>query len=183
MTRLKYIDGMSMKAPLLILVAVATVSISSPLLKETRGAPQKLTGCPEGWVDGYPVNIGCLLFSTSARTHWGTANNFCQFEAGGTLAEVATEIQFDFVRTQLGLLEVEGSNMWWLSGTDVGVNGVWKWATSYSPVGDFVWTDASPPIGHRTQNCLALNHTLDFMASNTHCDTTGGFPICQIKPF
>ena len=178
MTRSKYIDGMSMKAPLLILVAVATVSISSPLLKETRGA-----GCPEGWVDGYPVNIGCLLFSTSARTHWGTANNFCQFEAGGTLAEVATEIQFDFVRTHLGLLEVEGSNMWWLSGTDVGVNGVWKWATSYSPVGDFVWTDASPPIGHRTQNCLALNHTLDFMGSNTHCDTTGAFPICQIKPF
>ena len=34
MTRSKYIDGMSMKAPLLILVAVATVSISSPLLKE-----------------------------------------------------------------------------------------------------------------------------------------------------
>ena len=160
-------------------------------------------------MDGYTVNIGCLLFSKSMRRHWGTANNFCQFEAGGTLAEVSTEMQFDFVRTQLALQEVDGSNVWWTSGTDVGVDGVWnilystniysdnrhimihtgvwKWATSYSAVGDFIWTEGSPPTAHRTQNCLALslfhdNHTIDFMGVNTHCDTTGAFPICQIKP-
>lgn len=105
------------------------------------------------------------------------------FQAGGTLAEVATEIQFDFVRTQLGLLNVEGSNNWWLSGTDVGVDGVWKWATSYSPVGDFVWYEGAPPTIHKTQNCLALNVSLDFMGINANCGTTGAFPICQIKPF
>ena len=140
-------------------------------------------GCPEGWVDGYPVNLGCLLFNTTApRTHWGTGNNFCQFEAGGTLAEVATEIQLDFVRAQLALLEVEGSNIWWTSGTDVGVDGTWKWATSYSPVGDFVWSEGSPPTTHRTQNCLVLSYALDFMGINTNCVTTGAYPICQIKP-
>ena len=111
------------------------------------------------------------------------SENIAMFQAGGTLAEVATEIQFDFVRTQLGLLNVEGSNNWWLSGTDVGVDGVWKWATSYSPVGDFVWYEGAPPTIHKTQNCLALNVSLDFMGINTNCATTGAFPICQIKPF
>ena len=111
------------------------------------------------------------------------SENIAMFQAGGTLAEVATEIQFDFVRTQLGLLNVEGSNNWWLSGTDVGVDGVWKWATSYSPVGDFVWYEGAPPTIHKTQNCLALNVSLDFMGINANCGTTGAFPICQIKPF
>ena len=84
---------------------------------------------------------------------------------------------------KLALLEVEGSNIWWSSGTDVGVDGAWKWATSYSPVGDFVWSEGSPPTKHRTQNCLVLSYALDFMGINTNCVTTGAFPICQIKPY
>merc|ERR1712039_536203 len=106
---------MEIKTKLLLILGATTPCLLQPL-QEKHGA-----GCPEGWVDGYPVNIGCLLFDMSQRTHWGTANNHCQFQAGGTLAEVATEIQFDFMRTQLGLLNVEGSNNWWLSGTDVEV--------------------------------------------------------------
>ena len=35
------------------------------------------------------------------------------------------------------------------SGTDVGVNGQWVWATKYTPVGDYVWIPNPLTVGNR----------------------------------
>ena len=33
------------------------------------------------------------------------------------------------------------------SGTDVGVNGQWVWATKYTPVGDYIWVPNPLAVG------------------------------------
>ena len=47
---------------------------------------------------------------------------------------------------KIGILQLweEGGRNWWSSGTDVGRNGVWLWATSCNPVPDFVWIPGYP---------------------------------------
>ena len=92
---------MEIKTKLLLILGATTPCLLQPLLEKHVGDHLSIpfdfdfqgAGCPEGWVDGYPVNIGCLLFDMSQRTHWGTANNHCQFQ-------VRTELGIDFPISQ-----------------------------------------------------------------------------------
>ena len=69
---------------MLVIITQSTLIFRRPILEiKLKILFFQGAGCPEGWVDGYPVNIGCLLFDMSQRTHWGTANNHCQFQVRG----------------------------------------------------------------------------------------------------
>ena len=85
--------------------------------------------CPETWIDGSAVGLGCLLLDSSQDLTWDEANNFCQFTNNATLLEILTEEQLVFTQLELTqLAEEEGGQNWWTSGTDVGRNGVWMFS-------------------------------------------------------
>ena len=68
---------------------------------------------------------------------------------------------------------------WWSSGTDVGRNGVWLWATSCRLVPDLVWIPNYPnnPDNH---NCMTINFKHGFLGSDEMCFYENP-PICQRK--
>ena len=70
--------------------------------------------CPETWIDGSAVGLGCLLFDSSLDFTWDEANNFCQFTSNATLLEILTEEQLIFTQLELTrLADEEGGRNWW----------------------------------------------------------------------
>ena len=125
--------------------------------------------------------MGCLHFKNEQTYQWDDANSICQMDDEATLLEITSEEEMDFVQMELQFLEtVIGSKHWWVAGTDVGVNGNWTWATSWTPVGEFVWAPSFPNT-RPNSNCLMLHYNYDFMATNQACDYEGYYPICQRK--
>jgi hypothetical protein len=47
--------------------------------------------CPEGWVDGSVVDMGCLKFISEQHYSWDDANNYCQNEENAAPLEIHTE--------------------------------------------------------------------------------------------
>ena len=50
----------------------------------------------------------------------------------------------------------DGAKNWWTGATDLGVEGVWKWARSGEIVGDFVWGEGEPGTGKLGLHVAAL---------------------------
>ena len=67
--------------------------------------------CPETWIDGSVVGLGCLLFDSSLDLTWEEANNFCQFTNNATLLEILTEEQLVFTQLELTLLAKEEAEL------------------------------------------------------------------------
>merc|ERR1711936_1224781 len=117
---------------LLVALLIFTVSVHGEVASLTSGV------CPDKWVDATFVDMGCLYFNSSAALPWDETNSLCQMTSNATLVEIRTEMQMAFLQMELNVLaDHEGTRHWWTSGTDVGVNGKWMWATSYTPVEDY----------------------------------------------
>merc|ERR1711971_1312440 len=56
----------------------------------------------------------------------------------------------------------------------------WFWATTLSPVEDFVWANGEPSRSNGTVSCLMLATDFDLMGLSIECDRNE-YPICQIK--
>ena len=147
--------------------------------------------CPEGWVDSSLVNMGCIFLGTSPHT-WDGASKLCH-SLNGTLVEIEDEMQMEFLQMQLQLLEgPDATRPFWAGGrTDndqaPDLKGDWKWATSSSPVGDFVWGERWP-IDARRASCLMLAPSMDYKGSNYYCgdyiqlpSSYHHYPLCQMK--
>ena len=108
------------------------------------------TTCPKEWVDGTDKGMGCLLFNSTKAYHWDDAISYCQKDHEASLLQIITEDQMQFTQsTAIFLAAHEGNHHWWTSGTDVGLNGDWLWATSCSisgclPVDTYVWGPSRP---------------------------------------
>merc|ERR1712109_16471 len=89
---------------------------------------------------------------------------------------------WDFLRSELTLLANTGVwTRWWTSGTDLGREGHWYWASSLAPLPDFVWYPGQPARGHR-ENCAYFDQWQDFMIGDIGCGVNHNiYPICQIK--
>ena len=70
--------------------------------------------CPDTWVDGSLVSMGCLLFHTEGFLTWDDASAFCltQHERARLVA-IETEQEMEFMTLVLGFL---GHHNWWTSG-------------------------------------------------------------------
>merc|ERR1711934_910860 len=115
--------------------------------------------CPDGWVDASFVEMGCLYFnSTKALSSWDDTSSMCQTATpNATLVEIRTEMQMAFVEMEIGVLaDHESPRYWWTAGTDVGINGQWFWASSLTPVEDYVWIDGYPSTCDIC-NCMMLH--------------------------
>ena len=130
--------------------------------------------------------MGCLLLDASSgklgNYTWSLANNWCR-GFGGALVEIENEEQLEFLRLQLQLIEEEAGEerYWWTSGTDAEADGGWLWASSLSPVEEFIWGDEFPTDWLEAFNCLELcPYCNGYKGANFDCDTSR-HPICQIK--
>ena len=136
--------------------------------------------CSNPWVDGTLTDMGCLLFDSTKSYNWELANAYCQDKANGTLVEILTEAQHDFVLMILEFLEDhEEPKTWWTSGTDLAREGKWYWGSSLAPVGQFIWAGTEPDSGI-SANCMDLSTSVNPMAEDTSCGNYK-YPICQRK--
>ena len=124
--------------------------------------------------------MGCLFFNSNVTLTWEEANIYCQEEENGTLLQIWNELQLDFVRMELGFLyDHVQVPRWWTSGTDVGKEGIWRWASTLVPVGDFIWY-SSEPTGGLASNCLYLAQSGDFVGYDGSCSNLFA-AICERK--
>ena len=137
--------------------------------------------CPEHWIDATLSELSCLFFNSTVNVTWEEAANWCQHpDNNASLLEIGSEMQLDFVRRELILLQDNRvDNDWWIGGTDQGREGYWYWAGSLATVGDFVWHPGTPDSG-TGGNCLYLNNGYAFLGNDFGCTSTSYF-ICQKK--
>merc|ERR1711874_85602 len=138
--------------------------------------------CPPSWVDGSFVDMGCLMLNANSSMSWEEASSYCHTSHSGRLVEFRFPEQLEFVQMELEVLEEhDGQRLWWTSGTDLGREGLWYWASSLAQVQDFVWSSSNTDDGI-TRNCLYLHYTSTpkYMGYDASC-TSNFFPLCQIK--
>ena len=139
--------------------------------------------CPDHWIDATLTGLGCLYFNSSSEATWEEAGNLCQAN-DASLVEIKSDLQMDFVRSELvflqdsGLVDLTGD--WWTGGTDQGRDGQWYWAASLQPVGDFIWF-STEPNGGTGENCLLLPNGYGFLGNDFPCTGHKRYFICQIK--
>merc|ERR1712215_164923 len=136
--------------------------------------------CPVGWVQATWVDMGCLYFNNTHNFTWIEANAYCQGDLNATLVEITTEEQYDFIKMELQVLEVETNSKlyWWTGGTDLGREGKWFWTGSLRSVGSFIWSKDQPNDGIGG-NCLNLYPSSGYEGSDKSC-VHDFYPICQI---
>merc|ERR1711953_586480 len=147
------------------LLGFASASVPALLREEVMYLRENAKGvssgnCPDKWVDASFVEMGCLYFnSTEAITAWDETSSMCQTATpNSTLVEIRTEMQMAFIQMEMEVLaDHEGGRSWWTAATDVGINGKWVWATSLTPVEDYVWRD-SYPSSQDNYNCMTLHY-------------------------
>ena len=145
-----------------------------------NGDSQDQSNCPEGWVDGTAVNLGCLFFNRTAKLTWDDASSMCQMGSDSTLIDITTQEQLEFIQMEL----VQYDPSWrWTAGTDVGINGQWFWTTTRADVDNFVWSSDwnQPNPAHEDWNCLTLPAGRDYLAATYPCDANFIYTICQLK--
>ena len=74
----------------------------------------------------------------------------------------------------------DGAKNWWTGATDLGVEGVWKWARSGEIVGDFVWGEGEPGTGIGW-DCMLLHYSETYLGWDCPCTDTSRYPICQFQ--
>ena len=126
---------------------------------------EKRNTCRPGWFDASFLELGCLLFNTTASYSWEEANVYCQQREQANLVEISNKEQLDFVQMEMGLL---GGDYWWTSGTDNGREGAFAWMGSLNLVGDFIWYQNEPSGGYE-HNCLCLSSALSYFGADCEC--------------
>ena len=171
---------MMLRFLLAALLGLASASLS--VLPNGDSQDRSTGNCPEGWVDGTAVKLGCLFFNATAQLTWDDASSMCQMGSDSTLIDITTEEQLAFIQMELIALQLPTSSWWWTAGTDVGINGQWFWATTRADVDNFIWSTDQPRPDREDSNCLALPAGRDYLACNQPCDVERWIhTICQLK--
>merc|ERR1711971_58000 len=159
-----------------------TWALILPSLASLIALEEASSSCPVGWLEATHAGMGCLYFNSTTLVMWEEATSYCQSDAmNASLVEIWTELQLDFVRSELMFLAQNGiDNDWWIGATDQGREGQWYWANSLATVGDFIW-NASPP-NNVNLNCALLENGGEFLAQSHTCAASDpAWTICQIK--
>ena len=146
-----------------------------------------LVECPTwlyGWIDGKPVNLGCLHFLKNQTMTWYEARDYCKtlkYEHlnNARLVEISDSTQQAFVKEKL--LEINNKAiLWWTGLTDNEQLGVWKWATSGNKATYIPWGPGEPNI--QNEHCVTLWYKINYKWCDLGCHGLPGYPtmpICQ----
>ena len=154
-----------------------------PCLTSLMALEEASYSCPDGWLEAAHAGMGCLYFNSTTKVMWEEAASYCQSdEMNASLVEIWTELQLDFVRSELMSLAENGiEDDWWIGATDQGREGQWFWANSLATVGDFIWYSSDPENGVN-ENCALLEDGQGFLAIPHNCAAFDpAWTICQIK--
>ena len=134
-----------------------------------------MSACESDWEEN---GNHCYLWSKNKK-NWTEAEDFCQ-RKGAHLASVTSAAINDYV------LEGKGKRSMplWIGGSDLEVNGVWKWADC--SVWDFtLWSPGEPNDHVGGQDCL-IYHAGEHRWDDYRCDADAGFlcdqRICSGRP-
>ncbi|XP_039674891.1 galactose-specific lectin nattectin-like [Perca fluviatilis] len=107
--------------------------------------------CPPGWTQ---FGSRCFSFNFQGKS-WIDAENFCK-AAGGNLASVHSEEEYEFLRTFINQVTSENKNSW-IGGSDSVQEGVWIWSDG-STFDYKHWGPGQPDNAGGAENCLEMNH-------------------------
>merc|ERR1719410_776424 len=80
--------------------------------------------CPEHWLDGSHVDMGCLLINRTIEFNWDDANKYCQYAHNASLVEIHIPEQMEYLSMVLNIIaEYIGPAKYWTGGTDKGREG------------------------------------------------------------
>ena len=169
--------------PLLLSLSVCSSWGEASLQHVGSKQPEENSGlCPDHWIDATLSGLGCLYFNSSSGATWEEASNWCQHpDNNASLLEIWSELQLDFVQSELILLDNGVSNGWWTGATDLGREGRWYWAGSLATVGEFIWWSGGQPNGGTGSNCMWLEGGYSFFGADLSCGPYEIFFICQRK--
>ena len=124
-----------------------------------------MSACEPDWEEN---GNRCYLWSTDMK-NWTEAEDFCQ-RKGAHLASVTSAAISDYVLEGKDKREMY---QLWIGGSDLEVNGVWKWADC--SVWDFkLWASGEPNDKLGPQDCL-IYHAGEHRWDDYQCDADAGF--------
>ncbi|XP_062592361.1 ladderlectin-like [Saccostrea cucullata] len=127
--------------------------------------------CPNHWMR-YSNN--CYLFVTRYPMEWIDAMTFCR-SYGAMLAEIKSFAEDYFLRHEARRL---GGNFW-LGGSDILVDRVWKWMSSKTSFSYSGWASGEPNVSYGAgEHCVHLYKDRNYYWNDERCENRFNF-ICQ----
>ncbi|XP_050079823.1 C-type lectin domain family 4 member K-like [Anopheles maculipalpis] len=101
---------------------------------------------------------------------------------GGYLAAVETPYQAEQIWTAIKNSGASTSQVWWVSGTDLGIEGSWLWLSRNKAVGTIRgwtnWMDGEPNNSNNVEHCMSLNGSKNGQWNDISCEATQ-FYVCE----
>ncbi|XP_021356856.1 perlucin-like protein [Mizuhopecten yessoensis] len=136
--------------------------------------PGGLATCRKGWVT---FEDTCYLFS-HGKSSWGEAYSTC-LALHSNLAVITSAEQQNFLISEL--TDKHRTDAWnvlyWIDGTDLEVENVWKWAISGEKLSYINWADGEPNNA-QGGNCMNLYGNGGFKMADDDCELHLYY-ICQ----
>ncbi|XP_062592343.1 galactose-specific lectin nattectin-like [Saccostrea cucullata] len=127
-------------------------------------------GCPDHWMR---FSNKCYLFVTRYPLEWIDAMTFCKTN-GAKLAEVKSSSENYFLQHEARRLK--GS--FWLGGSDIIMEGVWKWMDSNKRFYYSAWPRGQPDNYRGREHCLHFFGGYHYVWNDTECNRRSNF-ICE----
>merc|ERR1712168_345397 len=136
------------------------------------------SSCPQDWLDGSKVDLGCIYLLKSDLT-WQEGLEFCLSHGDAHLVEIKNQEQHDFIITAINITD-HGNMFWWLGATDIDSEGDWLWTHSKEPFTYSNWADGQPNDYDGKRNCAMLDRRYQYKWSDGTCtgDIEKVFTIC-----
>ncbi|XP_071114201.1 perlucin-like protein [Haliotis cracherodii] len=132
--------------------------------------------CPDAWIR---YGNSCYMFIGSTET-WLEASQQC-VARGAVLAAIETAEENAFIQGYLKVFGDIGANMQtWIGGSDMEIEGIWKWAPSGERVSYTDWASGEPQGCATCGDCLAIWPGYNYKWADYPCHTREKF-ICEKK--
>ncbi|XP_048240318.1 perlucin-like [Haliotis rufescens] len=114
-----------------------------------EGTSESCNCCPDAWIR---YGNSCYMFVGTTET-WVEASQQCLMR-GSALAAIETAEENAFITGYLKVFGDIGANMQtWIGGSDVEIEGIWKWASSGERV---TYTNWAPTEPDETGDCMVI---------------------------
>ncbi|XP_069120584.1 perlucin-like protein [Argopecten irradians] len=134
---------------------------------------QVVRGCPNGWTE-YRHSCYMAFFD---KQDWSAASTTCH-EKHAYLAEVADEQENDFLKELVA--RYHNHSNYWLGGSDIFVEGDWRWGESDKFINYTNWRKGEPNNHHtHGEDCLQAHYNGErFQWMDAQCTVNNNY-ICE----